>query len=941
MKNITTQLQDLLLFEPHSLQLPSSWAGHLHFAFWLAKKYKPQTIVELGTHTGNSYFAFCQSVKNYGLGTKCYAVDTWQGDAHAGAYEEEVYNAVKSHNDSNYASFSKLMRMTFDDALEYFSDQSIDLLHIDGLHTYEAVKHDFEYWMPKLSKDAIVLFHDTQVYEPGFGVHKFWAEIKDQYSETFEFKHSNGLGVLCLGQSKMISELNDIKFLDLCSKLGERLIYRLELLQTQITLKEHLERLHDRELLIKETHQVIAARDEVVEHQEHVLDIRRKEIEDLNTHVASLERSKQQLDQILNSRTWRMTYPMRRVGRFARGKLVGLRVIIHALASGLKTSIKNPSYFIKAIRSAFRIFRTKGLGGLIQAIAKQNVEAAHYQNWVALYSSIDDTKRLEISKELLGTKNLPKISVIMPVYNPDQQLLTEAIESVKNQLYPNWQLCIVDDCSSDKKVGKYLSKMASEDPRIKCYINEQNSHICVTSNNGLQLSDGEWVTFLDHDDLLSEDALFHVWTAISSNPKAKLFYSDEDKISIDGDRSDPNFKPEWNLGLALSYNMITHLAVYEAETVKQLGGLRVGFEGAQDYDLSLRFSEKLDDNQIIHIPHILYHWRIHKGSTSFDNQVKPYALEAGQKALTEYCSRNNISADVKILDEFYKIEYALPKELPLVSIIIPTFNGYQILKTCIDSILEKSTYRNFEILIVDNQSNDVDTIDYLKKLESENNAKIISYPHPFNFSALNNEAVKSANGPILAFINNDIEVITETWLEEMVQLAIQPDAGAIGAKLYYPDDTVQHAGVVTGLGGVAGHSMKHAHRHDRGYMKRLIVRSDLSAVTAACLVVRKAVFEEVNGFNETALTVAFNDVDLCLKIAEAGYRNIWTPFAELYHHESKTRGFENTPSKQKRFTGEVEYMLATWGDRLKNDPAYNPNLTLDAENFGLAFPPRT
>ena len=428
--------------------------------------------------------------------------------------------------------------------------------------------------------------------------------------------------------------------------------------------------------------------------------------------------------------------------------------------------------------------------------------------------------------------------------------------------------------------------------------------------------------------------------AINSHPDAALFYSDEDKLDEGGQRQSPYFKCDWNIDLFHSQNMICHLGVYKTALLRDIGGFRIGLEGAQDYDLALRCIERLEPGQIIHIPRVLYHWRIHAESTAHAGAAKPYAAVSGERALNEHFQRCEIAASAEYVDVGYRIRYVVPAEQPLVSIIIPTRNGLQLVRQCIESILAKTTYANYEILLIDNGSDEQETLDYFKKLGTEPRVRVIRDDRPFNYSALNNAAVKVAKGEFVLLLNNDIEIITPTWLTELVSHAARRGVGAVGARLWYPNDTLQHGGVILGIGGVAGHSHKYLARYSNGYFCRAKLTQTLSAVTAACLLIRKSIYEEVGGLNEVDLRVAFNDVDFCLRVREAGYRNIWTPFSECYHHESATRGTEDTPEKKERFSKEVLYMKAKWGEKLFCDPAYSPCLTLEHEDFSFAWPPR-
>ncbi|MEA2048174.1 MAG: glycosyltransferase family 2 protein [Campylobacterota bacterium] len=533
----------------------------------------------------------------------------------------------------------------------------------------------------------------------------------------------------------------------------------------------------------------------------------------------------------------------------------------------------------------------------------------------------------------------PLISIITPTYNTDKMYLTQMIESVLAQKYANWELCIADDASTSLETLAVLKKYELYDSRIKIIYREKNGHISEASNSAMSLAIGEYVVFLGHDDLLSKNALYSMVKRLNKKPYLKLIYSDEDKIDKDNNRYDPHFKSGWNPDMFFSQNYIAHLTLIKKYIVDQVGGFRVGYEGSQDYDLFLRCYQIIDDSEIGHIEQILYHWRAIQGSTALSANEKRYTTSAGVRALQDYFKHMNKKVTVGRgkLENTYKVKYHLEKEPPLVSIIIPTRDRYQLLSKCIDSIFEKTTYKNYEILILDNESSDVDILEYFEVLKQYKNIRIISYPYPFNFSAINNFGVSLAKGEVVTLLNNDIEVISRHWLTEMVQHALRLEIGAVGAMLYYRDNTIQHGGVVIGLGGVAGHSHKYFPKNASGYFSRLKVIQNYAAVTGACLVVRKSLYEEVGGLNEKNLTIAFNDVDFCLKLQEKGYRNLWTPYAELYHHESKSRGEEDTKEKQKRFGDEIKYMKNHWKTDSRQDKYYNRHLTRAFEDFRLGI----
>ncbi len=565
----------------------------------------------------------------------------------------------------------------------------------------------------------------------------------------------------------------------------------------------------------------------------------------------------------------------------------------------------------------------------------------NYKSWLD-----HNQPKLEISREnatkLISRFTIkPTISIILPVYNPPLRYLKTAIESVLSQYYSHWELCIADDASKDESVRTYLTELAVSDPRIKLCFRDRNGHISQASNTALEQATGEFIALLDQDDELSPDSLFWIVDAINRNKDADLIYSDEDKIDEEGRRFDPHFKSDFNYELLLAQNMVCHLSVFRRSLVTELGGFRVGFEGAQDYDLILRVIEKSSQSKILHVPRILYHWRALKGSTAREIRSKSYAAEAGRRALEEHIQRSGQSAKVVIPDPstaHYRVRFALNKPHPMVSILIPTRDRFELLQKCIESIALKTKYQPLEIIVIDNESTSAETLNYFTKLEAKG-IRVVRSGGPFNFSKLMNAAARVASGQVLLLLNNDIEVVSADWIDEMLSFAQQASIGCVGAKLWYPNDSIQHAGIVLGIGGVAGHSHKRLAKGLRGYFNRAVSHQAVSAVTAACLMVRREVYEAVGGFDED-LPVAFNDVDFCLRVQALGYRNVFTPYAELYHHESLSRGDDTSPSQATRFKAEVDFMRKRWGKALERDPFYNPNLTLDQDDFSLAVATR-
>ncbi len=558
-----------------------------------------------------------------------------------------------------------------------------------------------------------------------------------------------------------------------------------------------------------------------------------------------------------------------------------------------------------------------------------------YQVWLERnYPGHNELKKIKEKSLALAYK--PLISVIVPVYNPEEKFLRQAIASVIEQAYPNWELCLADDCSTKPYVRSILEEYAEQDERIKVVFRPENGHICHTSNSALELATGEYIALLDHDDLLPPHALARVAELLNEHPEADFIYSDEDKIDDNNIYQSPFFKPDWCPDSFLARMYTCHLGVYRRSLVNSVGNFRVGFEGSQDYDLVLRITEKT--NNIFHIPDILYHWRIHLQSTASDSNVKPYAADAAKKAIAEAIKRREEPGKITTQVSFpgvYQVRYQI-KEQKLVSIIIPTKDLADTLDVCLKSIFAQTTYSNYEVVVIDNNSTEEKTAKGLADWQKRQpqRFRFIPYHVPFNYSAINNYAVQQVKGDYLLFLNNDIEVITKGWLTAMVEQAQRKSIGAVGSLLLYPDDTIQHAGVVVGLGGVAGHSHKHLHVSQPGYMFQVVSTNNYSAVTGACLMCRRSVFAEVQGFEED-LAIAFNDVDFCLKIASKGYNNIYLPHVVLYHYESKSRGYENTPEKQARFAKEVNYMKQKWQQVCLHDPCYSPNLTKNHENYSI------
>jgi glycosyltransferase involved in cell wall biosynthesis len=642
-------------------------------------------------------------------------------------------------------------------------------------------------------------------------------------------------------------------------------------------------------------------------------------------------RHAQQIEEFHRSSSWRATAPV----RWAKDTILGGRSTMGRVVG----AVKRDGGFAVTAQRGIEMYRRAGVKGLRRAAKRTGRAVLDYETWAARHDVADPSQRegwLELV-DIMPRKTL--ISVVMPTYNPDPLWLAAAIESVQAQIYPHWELCIANDASPDPRCREVLDRFAAQDRRIRVVHREKNGHISAASNSALAIATGEWIALMDHDDLLPEQALFWIADTINRQPEVQLIYSDEDKIDSNGKRFGGYFKPDWNIDLFLSQNMFSHLGAYRVDLVREVGGFRLGLEGSQDYDLVLRCMERIRPDQIHHIPKVLYHWRVHADSTASSNEAKPYAQIAGARALNEHFQRAGVKGHIETLDHGYRAHYDLPDSPPLVSIVIPTRNAASLVRQCIESIVSLTTYRNYEIVIVDNGSDELEAIEYFRELAAKPGFKVIRDDGEFNYSALNNKAVAQCSGAILGLVNNDIEVISPEWLSEMVSIALQPGVGAVGAKLWYPDGTLQHGGVILGVGGVASHAHKHLARGHKGYFGRADLIQSFSAVTAACLVVSRENYEAIHGLDEVNLKVSYNDVDFCLRLRELGLRNVWTPYAELLHHESATRGEDVDPEKKQRFASEVAYMKKRWGNLIERDPAYHPNLTLTSDDFSMAWPP--
>ena len=559
-------------------------------------------------------------------------------------------------------------------------------------------------------------------------------------------------------------------------------------------------------------------------------------------------------------------------------------------------------------------------------------EEVPYGPWYEAYRPTEE----ELEKERKHKfKNEPLISIVVPAYKTPELFLRQLLDSLEAQTYSNWELCMANGSPEDETMAAVLAEYEKKDSRIRHKDLEANLGIAENTNEAFSMAEGEFVGLLDHDDLLAPDALYEMVKAMEEHPEGDVFYSDEDKVTTDlSEHFQPHFKPDFSLDLLRSNNYICHFLVVRRSIVEKAGGFRREFDGAQDYDFIFRCVEEA--REIVHIPEILYHWRTHKSSTADNPASKMYAFEAGKRAIEGNLLRTGTPGTVEHTRDFgfYRVKYPVQGQ-PLVSIIIPNKDEKKTLQACLESVFTKTTYTNYEIIIVENNSTTDEIFQYYKELFVNPKIHLVRWKKEFNYSAINNFGVRSAKGDYLLFLNNDVTVLEPDWIQELLGVCQRPEVGAVGAKLLYPDNTIQHAGCVVGIGGIAGNMFVNMPGDRTGYLHKASLLQDMSCVTAACMMMKKAVFQEAGGFTEE-LAVAFNDVDLCLKVRQNGHLIVYDPYVRLYHYESKSRGTEDSEEKIRRFQSEIEYMRCHWIDILKNgDPYYNKNLSLTKWNYSL------
>ncbi len=595
-------------------------------------------------------------------------------------------------------------------------------------------------------------------------------------------------------------------------------------------------------------------------------------------------------------------------------------------------NLNRKSVFYRGVRYLQNYGVKRTIGKTLHFIKKHRQYDMDYMQWRKKHTPT--RQELESQRQqVFGIS--PKFSIIVPLYKTSPVFLDELIQSVKAQTYSNWELCFSDG-SNDGKLNELLKKYA-EDERIHYLVADRQLGIAENTNEAIKLINGDYVVLGDHDDLFAPNALYECVKILQDSPDIDVIYTDEDKITENSKKYyDPNCKPDFNIDLLRSNNYICHMFVIKKDLLQKIGNFNKDFDGAQDYDFILRATEAA--KHIYHIPKILYHWRSHGGSTADDPESKMYAIEAGKRAIEAHYERVGLKAKVDMLPElgFYKTTYEIIGQ-PLVSIVIPNKDHIGDLDVCIRSIQKKTDYKNYEIVVVENNSTEKETFEYYEQLREQENVRVIIWDKEFNYAAINNYGVNETKGEYLLFLNNDTEIINADWLSQMLGYCQREDVGIVGARLYYEDHTIQHAGTIIGFGGIAGNAFVALNEEDELYQSRTKVAVDYSAVTAACMMIKRDIFLQVGGFDE-AFKVAFNDVDLCVKVRTLDKLVVYNPNAMLYHYESKSRGAEDTPEKVARFAREIELFSNKWNEMFKDgDPYYNINLTLDKADFSLRY----
>lgn len=924
------------------------WAGHRYFAYDLIANLKPKIIVELGTHYGTSLWSFSQAVKDQNIDAELNAVDTWQGEKHAGFYGEEVFETVNQIKEKFYKNLKiNLIRKTFDEALSGFKDNSIDILHIDGLHTYDAVKHDFENWLPKVNKNGVILFHDIKVREGDFGVYKFWEELKERYV-TIEFFQSFGLGVLSLNKtmgndfkdrehdSQMLysytHEMKKIQAININKHLLGKKEKELQMMDKTITIsRQNFEtlkqtvQLKEQELHAKDLEIQVITED--IKVKEEQIEAKNKKIESIETKLSNIV---SELTGIYQSRGWNLVLFIRRISdrvflRGTRRRKIGslLFLLIKKSLSLFKVIKVKINNHLKLVKKAKILLDREGLFSCIRKIYKYirniteqnepriNPPLDNFNVWI---KEITEADKENIKNKIDIFKYKPKISIITPVFNVDPKWLDDCILSVKNQLYENWELCLHDDASTNTDTVVCLQKWEKIDSRIKISYGLKNQHISEATNNALKLSTGEFFALMDNDDEIREDALFWIVDTLNEHPDADLIYTDECKKTLDGRYIDFILKPDWSPEYLLNDMYTGHLSIYRKSILSKVGLFRSEYNFSQDYDFALRVSEVTDN--IYHVEKVLYFWRQITGSASFGG--KDFARKSNLAALGDAMKRRGVRADI--------IEYPCANRAKIliqdnkkVSIIIPSDSYDNIIKS-VNSIIKNTDYPDFEIILVTNSK----LVTKLKSTLITDICDIVfsSYDKKYNFSDKCNQGVLDAKGEIVVFLNDDVFPEENNWLKNLIEfLFYDPKVGGVSPLLLYENNTIQYAGMTTNVNPFCG-TFLNGRSRDESLSKKA---RNISVLSGACCALKKDVFLKIGGFDSVNTPAGHSDLDLSFKLLENGYRCIYTPYSVLYH-------IGNHSWHIKKDKADI-YVLSKWGRYISSDPYYTKSMRALLEGY--------
>lgn len=863
----------------------------------IVKNLHPKSVLDVGCAMGYLVEALRDlGVEAYGVDVSHYAISKVRQDIKPYCYVA-----------SGLREFPTDLPQTFDlvvciEVLEHISEEhcmdfiknlcshSNDILLSTTPEDFSEPTHinvqQTEYWAKRF---AFYHFYRDQIFDASF-----------ISSHAVRFLHRNVTLPLLAEEYERNLRIQKKKFFDLEKEIKDLENLLSEEREQRIAVEEK-----NTKLIMKN----VSMSDEIVYDEKHIEDLQKENFE---LHQ-NLEIIMGEIQTILGSNTWKMTKPV--------------RAFLNVLKKLLKS---NP--ITRNICKIFLSLKHYGFKTTIRKI-RFRISYRHGSKANAKRTTLTEAEKLRQSRRVFPRKI--KFSILVPLYNTPEKYLIEMINSVLDQTYQNWELCLVDGSDQEHAyVGKIVKGYVEKDSRIRYRLLDENLGISGNTNQCIEMATGDYIALFDHDDLLHPAALYENMIAITEQC-ADFIYTDENTFhDTPKDAYCPHFKPDFAPDNLRANNYICHFSVFSRSLLDQVGGFRDEYNGSQDYDIILRLTEKA--KKIVHIPKILYYWRAHKNSVAADISAKPYTIVAAKKAINAHLQRVGLegeAVDSSVIST-YKINYKIKGE-PLISILIPNKDHVSDLNKCIMSILEKSTYKNYEIIIIENNSKEYKTFEYYKSLEVNKKIKRINWEGVFNYSAINNFGYQHADGEYILLLNNDVEIITPNWLEEMLMYAQRPDVGAVGVKLYYPDDTIQHAGIGMGLLTLAGHYHRNFPRSHPGYMGRLSYAQNVSAVTAACMMIPRHVYEEVHGLDES-FEVAFNDVDLCMRIRKNGYLIVFTPYAELYHYESKSRGNDDTRKKRQRFVSEVTRFQERWKAELeKGDPYYNPNFSLDREDFTI------